>query len=191
MKSNFVRFGIICLLPALAIAGCKSKEENKLWPVLSYLHSEAAAMDSSLANIRKVVIHEDGSSDTSFIHRDDFKKEAADFLTLPDISSSKFSGDYKEEEIMDEGIQRFIIRQTPVKPGKQLIQSQEVLIKPSLEGDQVKTVIISTNEDIKDSSVQKKMIWSVGSRFQVTTISQKKQEPEKVATYKIIWAEDE
>lgn len=184
---------VSCLLAIWVISGCNcnSSEENKLWPVLPYLHSEAAAADSTLANIRKIISRNDGGFDTVFIHRNEFRNEAKDFLTLPDISSSKFAGDYKEEEIMDESINRFVIRQTALKPEKQLIQSQEVLIKPALEGDQVMTVMIHTLQNRGDSSVQKRMIWTIGKEFQVTTLSQKGREPEKIYTYKITWADQE
>lgn len=158
---------------------------------MPFLLSEAAAVDSTMASIRKLITRDDGGFDTVFIHRSDFRNEAKDFLTLPDISSSKFAGDYKEEEIMDESINRFLIRQTPLKPEKQLIQSQEVLIRPSLEGDKVTTVMISTLQSDKDSSVQKRMIWTIGSSLQVTTILQKTNEAEKISTYKITWADTE
>ncbi|MCR6720541.1 MAG: hypothetical protein NVV59_09645 [Chitinophagaceae bacterium] len=186
---------LFCLgaLLFFTISGCQSKkkEENKLWPVLPYLMSEVSAVDSSISRITKIITREDGGYDTVYIHRNDFRKEASDFLSLPDISSTKFAGDYKEEEIMDEGIQRFIVRQTPLKPEKQLIQSQEVLIKPALEGDQVMTILISTLQSGKDSSVQKRMIWNIGKSMQVTTIVQKDKDTEKINTYKITWGDTE
>ena len=186
-------YALVLATGLFSVAACKSKagSEKELWPVLPYLYSQAAAVDSTLAPIRKLIYHDDGQVDTQFVHRKDFRKVAADFLELPDISNKKYSGDYNESEVLDETINRLIVRQTPIDPEDALIQSQEVLIKPALEGDKVTTVMIHTLQNEKDSTIQKRMIWQIDKSFQVTTIVQKGKGNETIATYKVEWGVEE
>lgn len=183
----------VSVLTVLLLTACKSPSGPKkdLWPVLPYLYSQAASVDSSLAPIIKLTYLENDRIDTQYIHRDNFRKTAADFLELPDISSEKFKGEFDESEVLDETINRLIVRQTPYKPEEQMVQSQEVLIKPALEGDKVTTIMINTLQNSKDSSVQKRLIWQIDKSFQVTTIVNKGKGNETVQTYKVVWGSEE
>jgi|RhiMethySRZTD1v2_1073278.scaffolds.fasta_scaffold13348_7 hypothetical protein len=178
----------------LSLISCKGKEkEDKepFFPVLSYLKSQVADIDTSLYSIRKLITVDSLKTDTIYIHRENFRDEAKDFLSVPDISSPAYRNRYVEEKLFDETLNRVLLTYTPLNPDKEEIQRQEVLIKPDPSGDKVTNIIINSVINTRDSSVQKNLLWKVGESFQTTITKQLAGQPEKTATVKVIWSGDE
>jgi hypothetical protein len=193
MKLNIVLKLSVCCIVVLPIS-CKQKDKSKqepFFPVLSFIKSQVADIDTSLYHIRKLTLLDSLRSDTISIPREQFREEAKDFLTIPDLSSSKYSDRYKEEKIFDETLNRVLLTYTPVAPDKEEIQRQEVLIKPNPSGDQITNIIINRSLNSRDSAVQKQLLWKVGEGFQVTTTKQLKGQPETTQTVKVTWGENE
>ena len=86
---------------------------------------------------------------------------------------------------------RVMLTYTPVKPDKEEIQKQEVLIKPDPAGDKITNIIINRMINTKDSSVHKRLLWKVDESFQVITIKQLNGQPEITSTVKVVWGENE
>jgi len=173
---------------------CKRKEKSKnekFFPVLSYIQSQVADIDTSLYSIRKLIYVDSLTTDTVYIHRKQFREAAKDFLTIPDISSSKYEDRYTEEKQFDETMNRVLLTYSPLKPEKEEIQRQEVLIKPDPSGDKVTNIIINQIINTKDSSVQRRLLWKVDESFQVITIKQLNGQPETTSTVKVVWNENE
>jgi hypothetical protein len=172
--------------------GEKTKEvKDPFFPVLSYLKSQVADIDTSLYSIRKLVFVDSLRTDTIYLHRENFRDEAKEFLSVPDISSASFRKRYVEEKMFDETLNRVLLTYTPLNPDKEEIQRQEVLIKPDPSGDKVTNIIINTVMNSRDSSVQKKLLWKVGESFQTTITKQLAGQPEKTSIVKVIWNEDD
>lgn len=148
-------------------------------------------MDTSLYSIKKIFWLDSTHTDTSYVKREKFRELAKDFLDIPDLSDNKFSDLYTEEKFYDEGLNRVILTCKPKDPETALIQRQEVLISPDPSGDKVKSIIIDLSIINKDSSVQKRMLWSVNQNFQVATIVQKKGQAETNSISKVVWDEKE
>jgi len=192
MRSSIIFLWVIFLLTRFT--SCKEKEKQakeKFFPVLSFLQSQVASIDTSLYSIRKVIYIDSLRTDTVYIHRENFRKEAQDFLTIPDISSGKYEDRYNEEKIFDETLNRVLITYTPLNPEKEIIQRQEVLIKPDPSGDKVTNIIINSLQNSKDSLVQKKLMWKVDESFQVITNKQLPGQPENTSTVKVVWNESD
>lgn len=183
--------GIIILL----IGSCgNKKEENKepFFPVLSFIQSQVAHVDTSIYTIRKVVLKDSAGADTTYISREQFRKEAADFLSLPDISSPEYAKKFTEVKDFDPTLNRVMMVYSPVNPANEEIQRQEVLIKPdSVEGDKITSIFINSVTNSKDNQVEKKLLWQIDKSFQVTTVSSPKNGPEKTSTFKVIWNEED
>src|SRR5687768_681861 len=96
----------------LLLTGCKDKEENTpqtdFFPVLAYLQSQVAHVDTSIYSIIQVT-KTANRSDTVYLKREDFRKAASDFLTIPDISSGELKKKYKETRLFDEEIEKVIV----------------------------------------------------------------------------------
>lgn len=181
------------------VSACKQKKSSNsnsgqkedFFPVLSFIKSQVAQIDTSLYSIKKIVPIDSVHSDTSFVPREEFRSLAKDFLDMPDISEEKYKARYKEEKLFDQTLNRVIITYTPQNPDKEEVQQQEVLITPGPSGDKVNSIIIEKLISNKNGFLQKKMLWLVDRSFQVTTISQKPAQPETTTTLKVSWNEED
>lgn len=190
----------ICFFSALFLLSfaCKQKKSNSgqnqkesFFPVLSFLKSQVAHVDTSLYPIKKIVFTDSIHSDTIFVPREQFRSLAKDFLDIPDLTDKKYKTRYTEEKLFDETLNRVIISYKPQNPDKEELQKQEVLIAPGSSGDKVNSIIIDRVINNKDSFLQKSMLWQVDKSFQVTTTAQKPGQPEITTIMKITWGEDE
>lgn len=188
MKNLFLT-AALCLW---IITGCKNKknteEENPVsFPVLSFIKSQVAHVDTSLYPIVKIVTA-DSVPDTTYIPREEFRAAARDFLEIPDLTDKKWKGLYTETRIYDESINRVIITYLPVKDEYE-VSRQEVLIIPggdSPEG-KVSSLYIDLNSVSANSSVTKKLLWLADESFQVVTITRQEGKPEQTVTTQVIW----
>ena len=99
MKQHF-KFILTSFL-LLSFTACKQTEKDtkeKFFPVLSFIQSQVADIDTSLYSIRKLIYVDSLRTDTLYLNRENFREEAKDFLSIPDISSSKYQSRYKEEK---------------------------------------------------------------------------------------------
>lgn len=192
MKATLTAVLIAFVILSITSCGGKDKEHKEpFFPVLSYLKSQVADIDTSLYSIRKLILVDSVRTDTVYIHRENFKEEAKDFLSVPDISSSTYRNRYVEEKLIDETLDRVLLTYTPLNPDKEEVQRQEVLIKRDPSGDKVTNIIINTTTNTRDSSVEKKLLWKVGESFQTIITKQLAGQPETTSTVKVIWNEDE
>ena len=177
------------ILFVACLAACKSKDKQTkeaFFPILSFIKSQVAHIDTSLYQITKLTSI-DSTWDTAYIRREDFRKYAGDFLQLPDLSDKKFAGKYDESKFFDASLNRAIITYTP-KDKEQEIQREEVMIEPNSEtGDKVKNIIVDKLINSKESSITKRMLWNVDESFQVTTIIQQQGREDSTNTIKIQW----
>lgn len=187
------------LLSLLILLSCSCKnskkdkrdDETQIFPVLSFIKSQVAHVDTSLYTIRKVVYVDSTRSDTSFFNRDQFRELASEFLHLPDLADPKYKGRFTEKRSFDETLNRALFIVEPLNADKEEIQRQEVLIRPDPPNDQVTSIIIDYFVNNRDSSVQKRMLWQVDRSFQVSTTRQLPGKPETTSTYKVIWNDED
>lgn len=185
---------IYCILIGCSLMACKGKKkephnkDDNFFNVTAFLKSQVAAVDTSLYRIIKV--ETDGNrTDTSFIPREEFSKYAADFTSVPDISSGKLKDGYTSTKILDTLLGRAILSYTAAEDHLE-IRTQDITIDPQLgseEGSQVKTIYIHQVINKGDSSVEKKMFWEVGQQFTITTRVAKENEPEKIKKLEVRW----
>ena len=178
MKSWFF---LLCIF----LVCCKGKKEEPTekagsFPVLSFIQSQVAHVDTSLYSIIKVVTV-DSTSDTTYIKREDFRKEAKDFLDLPDIATKKTMDDYTEEKSFDPLLNQAVLVYT-AKEEDAPVKKEQVYIEPdSGEGDKVKTFII---DHVSKDGISKTLVWNVDSHFQIISRSGSNG---KATITKVIW----
>jgi len=189
MKRALILLSAILLLSA----ACKMKKKGagNFFPVLSFIKSQIAHVDTSLYNITKIIYMDTIHADTTYVRREEFRGLAKDFLSIPDLTEKKYQDRYREEKMFDETLNRVILTYKPENQDKEELQDQEVLITPDLSGDKVNSIIIDQVISNKDGFLQKRMLWQVDQSFQVTTIAQKPGEPETITTMKVTWNEKE
>jgi len=178
-----------------AAAGCGERTEKQprgesFFPALSFIRSQVAHVDTALYSIVQVVQRDSLPADTQYLHREQFRVAAKDFLDLPDIAQKKLRRKYVEEKLYDETLNRVVLRYVPADPEKAELQKQEVLIAPDPSGDKVTSIFIEQVRTSRDSSVHKKLLWQVDRSFTVTTILQRRAQPETTTIVKVIWNEE-
>jgi len=182
-------------LTTFCLASCGNKDKTAedaepIFPVIPYIQSQVAHVDTSLYSIMELNYRDSVHTDTQYIRREDFRKLAADFLELTDISGKKYRARYKEEKLFDETMNRVILRYTPVDPVKEIIQKEEILILPGPSRDKVTSIYIEQLINNRDSSMRKLLLWQVDKSFTVTTIIQKPGEAETTSMKKVSWNEE-
>lgn len=189
-----------CLLTLLAICfimlSCRTKEKDppgNFISVVSLIRSQVAHIDTSLYSIVKTVNYDSSRTDTFYIHRENFKAEARDFLEIPDLSDKKVARKYKEEPpIYDQLMGRVIFKYLPLNPEKEEVKSQELLATPVPGADaKINNIIIIREISNRDSFLQKKLLWQMNKSFQIITTTQKPGQPEKVTVTKVTWNEEQ
>ena len=186
---------IVFLIVILVFNACKSKEEGPdkgYISVVALIRDEVANVDSSLFTIVKTVTYDSTRTDTTYIPREDFSKEARDFLEIPDLADKKVAKRYKDiSPIYDQSLGRVIFKYEPIDPEKEEVKSQEFLATPVLGADaKINNVIIVREISNRDSFLQKKLFWQINRSFQIVTTSQKPGKPEITTVTKVTWNED-
>ena len=186
MKKQQAGIVIVCTLLLVCSCGKTAKKESFI-PVGSIIKGQVNNIDTSLYTIIKITYVDSNRSDTDYVRREDVRGLAKDFLSIPELSKSK----YKEENFPGptDGVSTFTY--TPIHPEKEEFKQIDLIIDPSLEiqgKSQITTIIIEKMLTNKDSSVEKKLLWQTDKSFQVTTIKQLPGQPEIYSSYKVIWS---
>ena len=177
----------LLLFSAFFSLGCKQKK-NDVFPALAFVKGQIAHVDTSLYSIIKLVPLTDSTYDTTYVKREQFNDLARDFLETPDISK-KFGGKYTEERMMnnDLGLAVFI---STTKDDDLEVRRQEVRIESGQENgtdDKIKSVYIERFKNYNDSSVIKRMTWYADNKFQIVTITQRRNEQAKTSVMEVVW----
>lgn len=189
-----MKLSLYALLACLILLSCKTKKagpEKKYVSITSIIRNQVAAVDTSLYSIKRLDIIDSNRTDTAFIHREQFRTLARDFLELPDIASREMQDNFSEDTRFDEQMNTVVITYQPLKAANSVIQREEILITPNPGGDKIKSIIIDYLVNNRDSIVQKRMLWQVDRSFQVTTIKQAAGQDETIRTMKVVWNEPE
>src|SRR5687768_8507364 len=180
------------IISILVILSCKNKktdeekENQKFFPVLSFIKSQVANVDTSVFRIIKIV-QKDSTSDTTYLKREEFREAAKDFLTIPDITSDELKDEYTETKLFVPDLKQVALNYMPKEPDKE-ISRQEVMIKPDANGDKVQSIFINRTTGSKNGSIQKILFWEVDKQFKIVTLIQSSGKPEKKETVKVIWS---
>ena len=186
---------VVAILAGLVLFSCKEKEkepEKKFISVVAMIKAQVAHVDTSLNPIIKIVSRDSTQQDTIYLHREDFAKEAKDFLEIPDLADKKVAKRYKEDPpLYDDMLGRVIFKYTPIDPDKEEVKSQEFLATP-VPGKEAKinNIMIVREISNRDSFLQKKMLWQMDKSFQVVTTSQKPGQSEVTTVTRVVWNED-
>jgi hypothetical protein len=180
----------VTFLLLIILTACQSTPAKKYISIPSLIQEQVAHVDTSLYAITKYVYQGTDTlpSDTIYIPREEFKKAAADFLGILDLSVSSNARRFKEENRYDPLLERVILTYTPIKPNQEDWQKQEVMVKPDpATGDKVTTIIASKVQSNRNGLVQVEMLWLFDRSFQVTQTTQAPGKEPVITTYKVIW----
>ena len=177
------------LIFCLALLSCKEKKKDKTEfgiSAISIINGQVNKLDTSFYQIMKYDI-QPGKTDTTYMKREEVRKMASDFLSLPDITKDNYAENYTEEKMLDETQNTLSITAT-AKNEKLEIQKQ-ILIVPldaSAAGN-VQSIFIDRLVQMNDSTIEQKLFWELDKYFQIGSIIQVGNNPEKIKTVKVTW----
>jgi hypothetical protein len=94
---------IISALIAILFSACKEKKDANQEPpisALSIIKGQLNHLDTSLYGITKYETA-NNTTDTTYLRRDEIRKFAAPFLSLPEIADKNYYKNYTEERLID------------------------------------------------------------------------------------------
>ena len=181
----------ILIITILLILSCKNqkkdteKENQEFFPVLSFIKSQVAHVDTSVFRIIKIV-QKDSTSDTTYLKREEFREAAKDFLIIPDIASDELKDEYTETKLFVQDLKQVALSYMP-KESNNEITRQEVMIKPDANGDKVQSIFVNRTAESKNELIQKILFWEVDKQFKIVTLTRSPGQPEKKETVTVIW----
>jgi hypothetical protein len=183
----------LILLTVVIVFACKRKEKDKpgnndYLPVNSFILSQVKHVDTSMYPIMKAEkMNSDSTWDTTFVKREDFRKLAEDFLTVPDLTDISIGKDYKEDKFLDNDLNRVVVTYTPLKDNLEIIKEEVVIAQGNAGSDRIHSIIIEKIKDGKDSTIHKRLLWQTDEKFQVVTLVEKNGQPVATKTTEVTW----
>lgn len=183
-------YWIIPALVGIIVAACKGKNDEKQEPpisAISIIKGQLKKIDSSMYEF--ILLERSGDKmDTTYIKRDEIRKLAAPFLSIPDIADEKLYKKYNEERMIQADQQTLSITSILKENEKEEIQRQMLSVGLSeISKGQVNSIFIDTYADAGDSTIEKKLVWEIDKYFTIYTTIQKQNQPEKNYFTKVEW----
>ena len=188
MKNYFI-------IPAITIilfCACKEKKgakekEDKPISVLSIIKGQLKHLDSSIYEVTKFETT-GNATDTTYLKKEEIRKYAAPFLSLPEIADTKYYEKYAEDRLLDAQQQTLNITSTLKDTVDAEIQKQIVIIDiTDISNGKVQSIYIDRYITSGDSVIQQKLFWVIDKYFSIGSITEKENQPDSTHYLKIAW----
>jgi hypothetical protein len=191
MKNYFIFPALSILFLLIACKGKKdvpkekSKEEQPI-SALSIIKGQLNHLDTSIYEVKKFETI-NNVTDSTYLRRDEIRKIAAPFLSLPDIADAKYYEKYSEDKLID--IEQNTLNITAFsKSDTAEIQKQIIIVSISpTENSKVQSIFIDRYISKGDSTIEQKLFWVLDNYFSIRNIIEKENQPEKILTTKVTW----
>jgi hypothetical protein len=180
------------ILPALIavfFAACKEKKEIEQEPpisALSIIKGQLNSLDTSLYSIIKYETT-GNVTDTLYLKREDVRKFAAPFLTLPEIADKEYYENYTEERLIDAQQETLNITSTAKNENAEIQKQIMVITLADVSSGKVQSIFIDRYIPSKDSTIEQKLFWEVDKYFSIGRIIEKENQPDKTHFTKVTW----
>lgn len=157
---------------------------KQYFPVISFLKSEIAYVDSLPAGIMKY--WSSGSQrDSGYIQLEEFHKLAGEFLS-PEINDSIFDSQFTETSFLDKSTNTGTFFYSTKNENIPVKRVDIVTAKGEIY-DEVKSIYIEKNYRQADSFFVKKMFWKPKRNFQIITTRSKGSGKPMNELIKVVW----
>lgn len=185
-----MRFPYLIVLTVVFLSCKESAPAKKFISTPSLIEQQVRHIDTSLYSIKKFTTTDTLISDTTFIRREDFRKEVSAFLNIPNLSDPKKARSFNEETRYDELLKRVIISYTPLDPIVEPFQRIELFVEPNLAaGDQVKTILATRRQGDRNGFEQEELVWQMDRSCTRILTTRKPGGAEQIRTEKWSWNE--
>jgi paraquat-inducible protein B len=180
---------ILPALIAIFFVACKQKKETKQEPLisaLSIIKGQLNRLDTSLYSIIKYERAEN-ITDTLYLKREEVRKFAAPFLTLPEIADKEYYKNYTEERLIDAQQETLNITSTAKNENAEIQKQIMVITLADVSSGKVQSIFIDRYIPSKDSTIEQKLFWEIDKYFSIGSIIEKENQPDKTHFTKVAW----
>ena len=153
-------------------------------PVLDYLISEIAAVDSFPYKMMRYRIRQD-KTDSGIISTPEFNQIASEFL-LPDLDSSRFEKNFEENSFVDRTTNLVSFTYSTKDTGNGL-KRVDVLLSPGTGTNKLHSIYMEAISGNADSTMISKLSWKAGRNFSILHISKPRNGPETISQTFVVW----
>src|SRR6185436_10478551 len=150
---------VLSALIAIFFVACKEKKEIKQdSPIsaLSIIKGQLNSLDTSLYEIIKYETA-DTITDTVYLKREEVRKFAAPFLTLPEIADKEYYKNYTEERLIDAQQETLNITSTAKNENAEIQKQIMVITLADVSSGKVQSIFIDKYITSKDSTIEQKL----------------------------------
>jgi len=180
---------ILPALIAILFVACKEKKDTKQEPpisVLSIIKGQLNRLDTSLYGIIKYETS-GNITDTVYLKREEIRKFAGPFLSLPEIADKKYHENYTEERLIDAQQETLNITSTARNENAEIQKQIIVIALADVTNGKVQSMFIDRYIPSKDSTIEQKLFWEMDKYFSIGSIIEKENQPDKTHFTKVTW----
>ena len=180
---------ILSALITIFFAACKDKKESKHEPAISALSIIKGQLNSLDTSLYSIIKYETTGNitDTSFLKREDARKFAMPFLTLPEIADKEYYKNYTEERLIDAQQETLNITSTAKNENAEIQKQIMVIALADVSSGKVQSIFIDRYIPSKDSTIEEKLFWEIDKYFSIGIIIEKENQPDKTHFTKVTW----
>lgn len=171
------------------IASSTSGDSVNIFPVTSYLKAQLRALDTMPVTPLQIKTSA-GKTDSTWMKREDIRKQAAPFLS-PEIDSIHMHSLFNEKSFLDQTVNAYTFSYDPKKqlPDSIDLVHWDVYMNP--QTNTIERIYLVKEKDSAGSSVIKQLTWVVNKWYSIRTITQNQDNKPNVKEVKLIWNFDD
>ena len=177
------------LITGLFVA-CKDKKETKQEPQISALSIIRGQINKLDTSLYAFIMYDksDLRSDTTYLKREEVRKHAEPFLSLPDITDKKNFEKYTEERLIDAQTDLLsIISTLKEEESSEVLKQILVIDVTDVSSAKVKSIYIDRSINSSDSIIEQKLFWQIDKYFTINSAIIKENQPDKTHFTKVAW----
>ena len=174
-------------LPGLATRQDSVQPPAQYFPVMDFIKSEIAGVDSLPVGIKKYTENGDSGNKKgyAYIKPEEFHRLAAEFIP-EELSDSIFKKEYQETSFLDRSSNSATFFYT-TKNASLPLQRVDVLTQKGDIYDKVKSIYLQKNYRSGDTDFIKKLYWRPQRSFQVITLASSGSQKPVTEIINVVW----
>ena len=171
------------------VANVSPSDSTNIFPVTRFLRAQLKKLDTLPVTPLQIVMWK-GKTDSSWMKREDIRKEAVPFLS-PEIDSINLHSLFTEKAFLDQTINAYTFSYDPKMklPDSVHLVHWDVYMNP--QTNSVDRIYMVKEKDSAGKSVTIQLTWMVNNWFSIRTITQNQEKETNVREEKMIWNFDD
>lgn len=171
------------------VAPASPSDSTNIFPVTSFLRAQLKKLDTMPVTPLQIITWK-GKTDSTWLKREDIRKEAVPFLS-PEIDSLTMHSLFTEKSFLDQTINTYTFSYDPKKELPDSIQLVHWDVYMNPQTTSVQRIYLVKEKDSTGKSVTSQLTWMVNKWFSIRTITQNQENHPDIREEKLIWNFDD